>query len=288
MLEKAEKTPTKTDSELETWKGFPLGYPRMSERIAEMPETGIYRRFDALNARNLLYLQSELCILEKTLHELEVMDNHDKRGNRSKYATDFQWMLDDPPCNGKEQLMLVEKIRKKLSQYNKALIQHSTLQKVNAPDRYDLSNVQFFLYSDDMGANEMTGEDSLTWGSPDDPDRHANDLIGLKPRHRDDTFSRLVAENAVHLFKCGLGRFKRRDNNAGRLVYYDSNVMKITFWITSIIASLLPIASIFVLISLKSLNAKLGTIAAFNVLMSVCLTVFTDAKRTDVFAVTAA
>jgi len=63
---------------------------------------------------------------------------------------------------------------------------------------------------------------------------------------------------------------------------------------TSIVASMLPIASIVVLVVLSprpldhTLRGQIGTIAAFNVLISMCLTLLTDAKRTDVFAVTAA
>lgn len=133
----------------------------------------------------------------------------------------------------------------------------------------------------------LVGADSETWGNVDDPDNHPPDLIGIKPRQKEDTFSRLVAENAVHLFKCGLGRFTKKDRHIGRKVYYDTQVTKLTFGVTSIVASLIPLASIWVLVSLHSLTDKMAAIAAFNVLISACLTFFTDAKRTDVFAVTA-
>jgi hypothetical protein len=136
--------------------------------------------------------------------------------------------------------------------------------------------------------NEIVGEDSETWGCPKSRDNHPPDLIGIKPRKKEDTFSRLVAENAVHLFKCGLGRLTKKDPHLGRKVYYDTHVMKVTFVLTSILASLMPIASIVVLRALQSLKNRMITIAAFNVLISACLTFFTDAKRTDVFAVTAA
>lgn len=71
-------------------------------------------------------------------------------------------------------------------------------------------------------------------------------------------------------------------------MYYDSTVLKVTSWITCILASLLPIASILVLVNLQSLKTKLWVIAAFNILTSVCLSVLTDAKRSEAFAVTAA
>ena len=139
-----------------------------------------------------------------------------------------------------------------------------------------------------MGPGDMVGTDSMFWGSPSDPDAHAPDLIGLCPRETSDAFSRLVAENAVHLFKYGLGRITRKDRHLGNQVYYDTTVMQVTFWVTSFLASLLPIGSIIVLINLETLKEKLWAIAGFNVLISLCLTLFTDASRKDVFAVTAA
>jgi hypothetical protein len=139
-----------------------------------------------------------------------------------------------------------------------------------------------------MEPDYLTGGDSGTWGSRKDPSNHPPDLIGMHPRKTEDDFSRFISENAIHLFKCGLGRLTKGDRNLGRKVYYDSKVLKVTSWITCILASLLPIASILVLVSLESLKTKLWVIAAFNILTSVCLRTLTEAKRSEVFAVTAA
>ena len=46
--------------------------------------------------------------------------------------------------------------------------------------------------------------------------------------------------------------------------------------------------SIVILTKVSNLQGRLGTISGFNVLVSVLLTQLTDAKRTDVFSVTAA
>lgn len=45
------------------------GYAKIASRVAENPELGIYRRFAALNAQNLLYLQAELHGLEQELRK---------------------------------------------------------------------------------------------------------------------------------------------------------------------------------------------------------------------------
>lgn len=74
----------------------------------------------------------------------------------------------------------------------------------------------------------------------------------------------------------------------GVIGYEDSTIYYITYWITSILASLIPIASIVLLYCVNSMRARLGIIAAFNVLVSICLMGLTNAKRVEVFAITAA
>lgn len=104
---------------LRAWRKHPVGYPRLFERISFKPETGIYRRFDGLNARHLLYLQAELCIMEKKLQHLEEQDSKSNVGKRSEYATDYQCMLEEPRGERSEQLRLIGKMHEKLKQYSK-------------------------------------------------------------------------------------------------------------------------------------------------------------------------
>ncbi|KAF1950479.1 hypothetical protein CC80DRAFT_577070 [Byssothecium circinans] len=272
----------------QAWQKRPMGYPRLAERIALKPETGIYRRFDALNARNLLYMQAELCALERILRIQEDDDNRSSESQRSHYATDLEYMLRDADNVEKEQLCTILQIRQKLKEYNKALIQQEVLHRLRSPDHFDLKDINCFLYSEQMGGGRMKGEDHGTWGAKDDIYDHPPDIVAVKPRLHVDKFSRYIAENTVHLFKCGLGRFTKRDRHLGTRVYYDDTVLKITLWMTSLVASLIPVASILVLREFHTDQQKLGVIAGFNVLITLCLLLFTEARRTDIFAVTAA
>lgn len=65
-------------------------------------------------------------------------------------------------------------------------------------------------------------------------------------------------------------------------------MLRWTFILASMLASALPILSIAILYCVKSLKVRLGLIAVFNLLLSFSLAAFTSAKRTDVFAVSAA
>jgi hypothetical protein len=156
-----------------------------------------------------------------------------------------------------------------------------------SPDDYDLKDIQHFLASAKLGSVCLESDEAYIWGSAQLPKTHAPDLIALKPRANEDTFSRWIAERAILLIRI-FGRCLTPSSKQGAVVIYDSIIMRVTFWITSVIASMIPIASIAVLLHLHTQAAKLGAIAAFNVLITVCLSVFTEAKRTDCFAVTAA
>ncbi|EAT86546.2 hypothetical protein SNOG_05482 [Parastagonospora nodorum SN15] len=235
---------------VEAWRSTPLGYPRLSERMGLKPETLIFRKFVALNARILLYMQAELVDLERALQKQEERDLNDKDGKRSRYASDFSYLL------------LSHK-------YDKALIQQYKVNQIPGPDRFDLDDMQALLISDAMDRGVLTGNDATIWGHPDTPNIHAPDLIGLCQREDVDTFSRIVSRNAIFLFNYGLGRIKKADHHLGN-VYYGSSVLNITKWITSILASMLPVASILVLSKLQARNTKLGVLVAFNFVFTVC------------------
>ncbi|KAH4029310.1 hypothetical protein HBH70_238340 [Parastagonospora nodorum] len=272
---------------VEAWRSTPLGYPRLSERMGLKPETLIFRKFVALNARILLYMQAELVDLERALQKQEERDLNDKDGKRSRYASDFSYLPLSHKYGDTTQLQLVKNIQVKLEVYNKALIQQYKVNQIPGPDRFDLDDMQALLISDAMDRGVLTGNDATIWGHPDTPNIHAPDLIGLCQREDVDTFSRIVSRNAIFLFNYGLGRIKKADHHLGN-VYYGSSVLNITKWITSILASMLPVASILVLSKLQARNTKLGVLVAFNFVFTVCLTVCTKAKRAEVFAITAA
>lgn len=161
------------------------------------------------------------------------------------------------------------------------------LNTIVPPNEYDLFNVQDFLGSEQMGPLAMEGEDAYFWGSVAARDDFKQDIITLKQRQKGDAFSTWVAERAMIIIKC-LGKRLKPSAAHGEAVIFDSSIQKVTYWVTSIVAGMLPIASVVVLFHLKSQLARLGAIAAFNVLITLCLNIFTNATRTDCFAVTAA
>jgi hypothetical protein len=172
---------------------------------------------------------------------------------------------------------------------DRALIQQSKILTMKPPERYDLKYIQNFIASKAMCPYSLKGTDAVIWGNYEEREEHADDLIALRPRQEVDMFSGWLAEHPIsYLKRLKILKFRKPDPVLGMRAYRDASIYKTTFWVTSVLASLIPKISIVVLVALKSKKARIGTVGAFNLLISVCLTVFTDAKRADVFAISAA
>jgi hypothetical protein len=96
------------------------GYPKLAGQIGLRPELSIFRRFGALNAENLLYLQAELVLLEKALDEQQHIDDASNNLRRSKYALNWYQLKNSERNGNTEQLELVYRIRETLKQYSKS------------------------------------------------------------------------------------------------------------------------------------------------------------------------
>jgi hypothetical protein len=269
----------------------PKGYPKLAARTEVQPELAIYRRFGALNAQSLLYYQAELVDIEEKLIAQQ----------EQEYASNWFRLKDSAIDGDMKQLNLVVRMREILKDYSKlaqatrkrcttylfcidhALIQQSFILNYPKPADWDLHFIQDYLQSDEMGPLALLGEDAGVWGSYSERHSYKPDLVTLKPRVKKDTFSVWAAENGTRF-----ARFMKPSPVHGVVGYEDTTIYRITYWITSILASLILILSIVVLYLVHSMPARLGTIAAFNILVSICLMALTNAKRTEVFAITAA
>lgn len=284
-----------------------VGYPKLAAKIEVLPEVAIFRRFGALNAQNLLYYQAELTYLERELRTQQSKDRIHGNEQEKWYGIDWFWLDDSQQSGDSTQLDLVLKIRTVLKEYSELptllrvhdgfalmsedelLIQQATILHYDEPGKWDLHHIQNFLQLPENGELALEGLDATIWGSMADRKSHKPDLITLRPRAKEDPFSRWAAKNTIaNIFKCGCARFMKPSRKHGAISYQDNTVYKITYWITVILAALIPIASIAVLNEVQTMSARLGIIAAFNVLISVCLIGFADTKRDQVFAINAA
>lgn len=100
------------------------GYAKIASLMGAHPEIAILRRFGALNAQNLLYLQAELVALEKDLSAYAAEDCASKDTDRVFYSRDWYTLSNsrDDESTGNEaagrQWQTMLKIREKLKEYS--------------------------------------------------------------------------------------------------------------------------------------------------------------------------
>ncbi|KAH7390763.1 hypothetical protein DE146DRAFT_766817 [Phaeosphaeria sp. MPI-PUGE-AT-0046c] len=273
-----------------------IGYPKLAARIEIQPELSMYRRFGGLGSQNILYFQGQLIDLESKLRLLQARDDTNPHGKKALYAKTWYRLEHSASDGDTKQLDLVLKIRQVLSDYkpltpaaDHALIQQSMILKLPAPNPSELHYLQNYLETDSMGPNALLGRDAGTWGSMLDRESHAPDLVALKVRAHKDALSTWAAKKVVgRLFTRCFARFVKPSPVHGLVGVEDSLVYRATYGFTSLLASMIPIASIVVLYYVNSMPARLATIAAFNLFISVCLMGLANAKRAEIFAISAA
>lgn len=168
-----------------------------------------------------------------------------------------------------------------------AIIQQSKILAMEPPNKMDLDYVQNFIADANlMGLeNPFLGVDQNLWGSPECPNEHAEDIISPYPYRQKDIFSRMVKKK---FFDYGLDRVWQ-SSKIGNLEFWDDKLLdRLTFMVSTVLASILPIVSIIILYYVESIGIRFGIMAVFNVLISMCLGLFTHARRSEIFAVTAA
>ncbi|KAJ4350371.1 uncharacterized protein N0V89_008992 [Didymosphaeria variabile] len=267
------------------------GYPRLAREMEQAPASTIFRRFSALNARNLLYLQRDLIMLENRLKQVEYRDSISTKGFRQHYAKDSNNLHYSTAFGDSVQWNLMLQVRERLKEYNETLVLQSIILKLPVPDDYDVKDISCFIHLPQGMNAPLSGSDKATWGLPEQPDLRAADLVTLKPRRKEDRFSNFVSEHAIRYVQWPLKLFqskKKREEHHGMVTYKDRTIHRATYIIIGTLAGLAPILSIIVLTKLHTMKARLWTTAVFNVGIAFSLQLFTEAKRMDIFAVTAA
>ena len=107
------------------------GYANLASLMGSHPEVAIVRRFGALNAQNLLYLQAELVALEDDLRAIAAEDSASDDRNRANYSRD--WYTLSMSRNGTasdenagKQWQIILRLREKLKEYSRSSLFFTT------------------------------------------------------------------------------------------------------------------------------------------------------------------
>ncbi|KAI0398012.1 hypothetical protein F5Y17DRAFT_454591 [Xylariaceae sp. FL0594] len=258
------------------------GFPSLAAFIASDRDktTAIFKRFSRLAARNLLALQSELAELE---HRLDQYDREDQTSRETMQSLrnwqDYKARVAQQP----ERMKLMIQVKTTMREYREALIFESTLARISPPDRKTLKAFRFNFFHGRPGQDgtfpTLGGSSS---GLYDDPD----DLVALRVAEDPDRLTMFVQDNFGFLFK------EEAPNGGSGVpdVGYASGRKIASFitYLSTVLAAILLLGAILALYKIKSDDVKLGLIALFTLLFAASTGLLTNAKRSEVFASTAA
>lgn len=287
-----EQPPTPTQGINRTWS---MGsYPKLSKFMGSWPDVAIFRRFGNLNVENLLFLQAELSYMEDRLNTLRKEENH--RQDPKGLLAQRSWLelsQPDESGNDSEHWELIQDIREKLKDYNEALLQYKSMCALQNPTKPDLRKLREWLLRPELGDNFLKGVERDILHSADRLDadlERASDLVTMsREAVEHDFFSRWLSDQVLDKFHSLIGRhFKRPFDETGMVHYRKLHLRAVSHLIGVVLASVIPAASIFTLYFVQNPINRLVVLLAYSALFSVCLALFTSARRVEIFAATAA
>ncbi|KAF7872143.1 hypothetical protein EAF04_003068 [Stromatinia cepivora] len=254
----------------------------------------IYRSFGYLHSRLLLRKQDEIRRLEGELDELDDLDEAedapDKRRARSRnadLAAEKRELAENPTL--RTRTVVLDEIEEKLAAYDQLLLRSQHVNAMNRPAETDYRSVERYIFDKKPLVDEEQG---FIY--------EKNDLITLR-EGREGAFLDTLTERFLQVFHCAFlqslfctsaDREKTTDPN----LHYYSKSRKDTF-VTSLLVLvllLLLILPVFVLYRLTdhhnldiTYTVSIGVLLIFTLLFSAVLSLFTQAKRHEIFGAAA-
>ncbi|KAL8992447.1 MAG: hypothetical protein Q9169_007096 [Polycauliona sp. 2 TL-2023] len=256
-----------------------VGYPSFAHFISQDGDAAIYRRFDSLSARNLLYLQSELHELEGELEQLDAADVKDKDlddEESRKIARLWHHYARDDNERAVKHRELQAKVRVKIKEYHEALVLESRVLALSAPTPRSLNIFKrWYLHH----------PRPVLWGHDKDLFQNEQDLVALAP----------VETDRLNIFlQEYLGWFlkeKRSTSPQEDLFYFPTKrIQRAGAVISILLSAVLLIGAIVCLVNIdpKETNFRVGMIVLFTCLFAAVVGLLTNARRAEIFASTAA
>ncbi|CAD0084079.1 unnamed protein product [Aureobasidium vineae] len=283
------------------------GYRLFSDFISSDPlrSTTIFRRFDRLAMRNLLYLESELAALESEVERLdmdlipETMINH--LGDWTILKAEAEYAEEDTTENiseeeaRKQELMiarmkLVKKIRVKVKEYHEALKLMNEILALERPEHDDIeTNGRIFVQPDDDDYDPDHWQDkaeshAIIQGAMSMHlcEENRKDLCTLAPQVERDPFTRLV--ESKHQLRSMI-----KDKTTGMTSLSKwKRLNKVITWISVCVVVAWLVGAILGLFFWESNTGRLILLSVTTMGFAVSILWLTTARRHDVFASTAA
>ncbi|KAK7914545.1 hypothetical protein PG985_012248 [Apiospora marii] len=289
------------------------GYAKVASFMGEQPEAAMVRRFADLNLQNILYLQAEIVGLEEGLRRIETENGCNEDIHLDWYSLAHADVTAGGGQEAKRQWKTFTMLRQRLKEYNEAVMEYCTLSQLPRPPPRDVQKFEEWLTRPRLGAVYLRGRDRNVWA-------RGEDLMWLQRSPHGHRFSGFIARYIIPLyysiyekFTVGPRPFKNLRNRGsqanttplasssapsgsssvnpdanGIYSYDDSRIVATANLIGTIVASVLPVLSIAILYTIRSMAVRLGFVALFSALFSTCLWYMNDGNLVGVFGATSA
>ncbi|EWC44254.1 hypothetical protein DRE_01080 [Drechslerella stenobrocha 248] len=259
---------------------FAPGYPSTAAIISTDAEMSVYRRFDRLNARNILYYQAELMYIESEMDKLDEEDrlNGDTAaGSHLRHFKDlWENYQDDRVMKRKG---LIQDMRYLLKEYNKCISVYKQLMDCPEPSNRVLTSIR--NWRSNQGNPPINDISEQAYEKP-----YEADLMALKPPKCDDPLSIFVQDN--------LGRFFKKPQpmqipNSDNVLYYSERAIDLFVTIIcTLLAIVVLVGSMTTLFFVESQGLRLGLVWLFTFLFAVSIFLMARLSKGEIFLATAA
>ncbi|KAF4633846.1 hypothetical protein G7Y89_g4276 [Cudoniella acicularis] len=276
---------------------LPTGYNKLACFMSSH-RYAIFRKFEAIANRDLLYLQAELIALEEERLALAKRDKNTE-GDCNLYDCNWEPLSTSKFCS-----------------YD-SVSRYSVIASKPQARKRDVAMLRDWILRPDLGGGiPFAGADFYPMETSAYQDSHLCDLMTLNNRTgEDDSFSRWLAGPVFHLFEGKVLRYFKVSqptvqslywphsshhaqkpfavdpgNQASQVLetnlflYSDSYIIGTINILGTIVSSVTPLLSIIILYFISNLAARLGVICGLTILFSSSLALVTDARRIEIFA----
>ncbi|KAE9374244.1 hypothetical protein N431DRAFT_404792, partial [Stipitochalara longipes BDJ] len=268
------------------------GFPTLAYFIGEDTDAEIFRRFNRLGARNLLYLQSIVNDLEGKLDDLDKYDAEHAAGNpkirlSARIYGDLRTNATADGDNTEygmsithalERVELHRQIAVAIKEYRKAMIREQQVLGFKPPSKRPISTFRRYFLGNGDGPILGGPDEHLL----DDP----RDLVALAPTD-DDALSGFLRDNFGW---CCRDRKRKLQPNLDIFYFSESRIQLASNIISTAFCAILLLGAMAVLAILNnsSWKMRLGMVALFTAFFAVLVGLLTNARRAEIFASTAA
>ncbi|KAK3295073.1 uncharacterized protein B0H64DRAFT_402527 [Chaetomium fimeti] len=254
------------------------GFAAVAEWIARDHdnEAFIFRKFDRLAARNLLHLQGRIMLLEK---ELDALDREAAKSNdmllkdAARSWEDLVQHASEGQVYAQSYMKLVDEIKQALREYDETLVLQHQVSNLPKPSRRTLDPFRCWLNEPHP---RLGGQSNYFLDAEDG-------LVALTPQKDFDPASEFLRQfwqaktkEPTPDGKFHIARFDERSISAATKV------------ITILVATNLLVGPIYGLYFTSTPLQRLALIQVFTTIFALCAGFMSNARQTEVFAVTAA